>query len=596
MARKAVFSYLISTAALLAAVLLRWLLDPWLGDHLPFPVLYGAVALAVWVGGYGPAVAIAVVGYLACNWLFQSPRGSVAFEHMRDLIGLGIYLASCAIIIGFGEAARSARRVADRRAGQLEYEARLRTKVQETAREEVLGVNRQLRERVEELQTLMDIFPGGILIADPECRRITANRAFYQMLGLPLGTNVSLRSKLTDMPAGTRIFRDDRELAADEYPMQTAGRTGRVVLNFDHDVVFPDGRTVTLLANTAPLLHGDGEVRGVLGAYTDITERKRAEEALRDSEANFRAMFSASSVGMAQTDSMNGRFLRVNAAMSCLTGYTEAELLDRSIYAITHPDDHPRSREEMRRVNSGEIDTYRLDKRYLRKDGREVWVHVTVNVIRDKQGRAWRNAAVIQDITERKQAEESLKEADRRKDMFLAMLAHELRNPLAPIRNAVQIMKVKQLPEREFTSSRDIVERQVALMARLLDDLLDVSRITRNRLELRRKPVSLVSVLQSAVETSRPLIEAAGHELRLELPEETFYLDADPVRLAQVFANLLNNAAKYTPNGGRIRIKAERRGPALAVSVEDDGMGIAPLMLPRLFDLFSQAPPALAHS
>ena len=200
------------------------------------------------------------------------------------------------------------------------------------------------------------------------------------------------------------------------------------------------------------------------------------------------------------------------------------------------------------------------------------------------------------DLIERLRFEQTLKEADRRKDEFLATLAHELRNPLAPISTAVQILKVTEPSDPEAALSRDVIERQVEQIARLLDDLLDVSRITRNKLELRKSQITLSSVVQSALETSRPLIDEAGHDLTVVLPTEPVYLDADPVRLAQVFSNLLNNAAKYTPEGGRIRLGAERQGDEVLVSVKDTGIGIVSDMLPHVFEIFSQTKPALERS
>jgi CheY-like chemotaxis protein/two-component sensor histidine kinase len=200
------------------------------------------------------------------------------------------------------------------------------------------------------------------------------------------------------------------------------------------------------------------------------------------------------------------------------------------------------------------------------------------------------------DVTERKQTEEELRDADRKKDEFLATLAHELRNPLAPMRNAVQILKAKGPPHPELEWARGVLDRQGQLMARLLDDLLDVSRISLNKLELRTERVELAAVCDAALETSRPVIEAGSHELTVTLPPEPIHLEADPVRLAQVFANLLNNAAKYTEEGGRIRLTAERQGSDVIVSVKDSGIGIAAEMLPRIFEIFSQAKPALVRS
>ena len=191
---------------------------------------------------------------------------------------------------------------------------------------------------------------------------------------------------------------------------------------------------------------------------------------------------------------------------------------------------------------------------------------------------------------------DGLREADRRKDEFLATLAHELRNPLAPISNALQIMRLAGASGAAAEQVRTMMERQLTQMVRLVDDLLDVSRITRGKIELRKERVELAAVVQSAVETCRPLIEAAGHELTLTLPPEPISLDADLIRLAQVFSNLLNNAAKYTEQGGHIWLTAERHGGEVMVKVRDTGLGIPTDMLPRTFDMFTQVDRALERS
>ena len=191
-------------------------------------------------------------------------------------------------------------------------------------------------------------------------------------------------------------------------------------------------------------------------------------------------------------------------------------------------------------------------------------------------------------ITERKLAELALREADRRKDEFLATLAHELRNPLAPIRNAVEILNFTHAPAADLQAARDMIARQVGHMVRLIDDLMDVSRISRGKLELRRERVALAAVMEQAVDTSRPHIESARHRLVLSLPPFPILLDADPVRLAQVFSNLLNNAAKYTAPAGTITVTAAREGAQVIVRVTDTGIGIPPENVPGLFDMFSQ--------
>jgi PAS domain S-box-containing protein len=184
--------------------------------------------------------------------------------------------------------------------------------------------------------------------------------------------------------------------------------------------------------------------------------------------------------------------------------------------------------------------------------------------------------------------EQELVEQGRRKDEFLAMLAHELRNPLAPIRNAAYLLTVRGATEPRVTRAREMIDRQVNQLTRLIDDLLDVSRITRGKIRLDAEPTTLEFVISRSIETARPLIDAHRHRLSVELPSEPLFLHADLTRLGQAFANLLNNAAKFTPDGGTITLMAQQTGPTIEVRVRDSGIGVAPDMLPRIFDLFTQ--------
>jgi signal transduction histidine kinase/ActR/RegA family two-component response regulator len=246
----------------------------------------------------------------------------------------------------------------------------------------------------------------------------------------------------------------------------------------------------------------------------------------------------------------------------------------------------------------------------IARDGAERAIDDSAAPIRDAAGRVTGAVLVFRDVTERREAErtlhdglaarklaaEELQEADRRKDEFLATLAHELRNPLAPVRNALEVMRQAGDDPVAVEQTRAIIERQVGQMVRLIDDLLDVSRITRNALELRAVRVDLAAVVQSAVEISRPLIEAGGHHLTLELPDRPIHLQADPTRLAQVFSNLLNNSAKYSEPNGRIVLAAERQGGEVVVAVRDTGVGIPAAMLPRIFDPFLQGDRSLERT
>jgi signal transduction histidine kinase/ActR/RegA family two-component response regulator len=222
------------------------------------------------------------------------------------------------------------------------------------------------------------------------------------------------------------------------------------------------------------------------------------------------------------------------------------------------------------------------------KHGRRLDISLTISPVRDAAGRIVAVSKVARDITERKQAEEALREADRRKEQFIAILAHELRSPLAPLRNSLNVLRFADGDSNVIASARDMMERQLSHMVRMVDDLLDISRISQNKIELRRSRVLLADVVSSAVETARPLIDAAGHKLTISVPERPIFLDADLTRLAQVLSNLLTNSAKYTERGGRIWLTALRRDDLVVVSVRDTGIGIPAEALTRIFDMFSQ--------
>jgi PAS domain S-box-containing protein len=227
------------------------------------------------------------------------------------------------------------------------------------------------------------------------------------------------------------------------------------------------------------------------------------------------------------------------------------------------------------------------DIEIVRADGMVVFVQNDVEPLYDGRGNVYGCVSVCVDVTERLRAENVLRETDRRKDEFLATLSHELRNPMAALRNALELMRRAddaRLKERALA----IMGRQLQQLVRLTDDLLDVSRITTNRLELRREHIDLRTVLTSAVETTQPLLEAAGHSLAVHLPAEPLWIDADFTRIAQAFANLLNNAVKYTDRGGHVTISAQIEGDDTVVSIADNGIGIDPVLMPKIFDMFMQ--------
>jgi PAS domain S-box-containing protein len=259
--------------------------------------------------------------------------------------------------------------------------------------------------------------------------------------------------------------------------------------------------------------------------------------------------------------------------------------------AAVHPNDQLRvEADHLRAVaERAELDT---EFRILRQDGQTRWIVSKAKVF--PNGESMRMLGVSWDITERRQLEEELRAADRRKDEFLAVLSHELRNPLAPIRNAVHILKAQ--PGLQSDWSLGVLDRQVQTMVRLLEDLLDVSRVSRQTLELRKERCELALVLEAALETSRPGIEGARHKLFVNVRSEPIYLYADAMRLAQTFSNLLNNAAKYTEQGGSIWLTAWQDADQAIISVRDSGIGIATQMLPHIFEIFWQARDAVGRS
>ena len=316
-----------------------------------------------------------------------------------------------------------------------------------------------------------------------------------------------------------------------------------------------------------------------------LRELDSAARALKESEGRLQALFANAAVGIAEV-APDGRFTLVNDALCQLLGEPRAALVGLPIGRVTHGEDRSEVEQLVGRLLSREMEVYSGERRFVRRDGATIWVKLSVALARDE--REPRAVAVIEDVTVRKHAEEDLRESDRRKDEFLAVLAHELRNPLAPIRNSLHILRMTGSDDAGTGRVVDMMERQVQHMVRLVDDLLEVSRISRGKIELRKERLQLASVVRGAIETSRPLLEASNHRLVVDLPEEEVWIHADPVRLQQVFANLLNNSAKYTPPGGEVRISVTVEEGLATVCVKDNGEGIPPQMLGRVFNMFAQ--------
>jgi PAS domain S-box-containing protein len=328
---------------------------------------------------------------------------------------------------------------------------------------------------------------------------------------------------------------------------------------------------------------------------TDVMERRVAEAALRDSEQRLVQALEAAQLGTFELDLETGQASHSLRHDQCF-GYTEAVSPWTFEIAIKHfvPEDVQRVVDA--HAEAATTGQFAFEARVIWPDGSVHWIAARAATRFNQQGRATRLIGVVSDVTERREMEQVLRDSDRKKDEFLATLAHELRNPLAPMRNVVHLLQQETAPSPRLRWATAMIDRQMLTMTRLIDDLMDISRISHGRIELQRHPVELNDVLECAIVTSRPLLEACGHKLTLNLLSDTVIVNADSVRLSQVFINLLNNAAKYMDQGGRIDLRAALDGNAVVVSIKDTGIGIPADQLKKIFGLFSQVEGALAKS
>jgi PAS domain S-box-containing protein len=467
-------------------------------------------------------------------------------------------------------------------------EERLRSAALESSRTILQARKRaeeELRKRSEWLRITLASIGDAVISTDAEGRVTFMNGVAESLTGWT-------QSEATGRPLAD-VFQivneGTREPGAN--PALRALKEGTVVGLANHTILIARDRTERFIDDSAaPIRDDSGVAVGAVLVFRDVTERRNAEEA----QARLAAIVESSQDAII-SKTLDGVIRSWNTGAERLFDYPAHEAIGQPITLIIPPDRRDEEFEILARISQGEriehFETVRVSKQ-----GRLIDISLTVSPIRDRDGRIIGASKIARDITDRKRVDKALDEANQRKDQFIALLAHELRNPLAPLRNGLQVLRLAGTDTSAIAQARDMMDRQLGHMVRLIDDLLDISRVSQNKMELRRSRVLLKDVISSAVETARPAIEEAGHEFTISLPPEPIYLDADLTRLAQVFSNLLNNSAKYTERGGRILLAAERQGSEVIVSVRDTGLGIPANDLPRIFDMFSQVDRSVERS
>jgi two-component system, chemotaxis family, CheB/CheR fusion protein len=446
-----------------------------------------------------------------------------------------------------------------------------------------------LRDARDYAQAIIETARDPLLVLDRELRIQMASRAFYRVFRLtPADTQGHLLYELAsgqwDIPRLRALL--EQVLSASK-PLE------------DYEVkgAFDSIGARIMLLNARRILRNGEETELILLALEDVTDRARAGEV----RARLAEIVECSDDGIIST-TLDGIVTTWNAGAERIFGLRADEAIGTPFARLMPPMHDGEEADVQARMRQGERIAH-VETTVLNREGRPVYLSVAISPLRDANGAVIGISRVVRDISDSKRMQEELQafaaglaETDKRKNEFLAVLAHELRNPLAPLRNAVQILQQSGAGTPADRSAIDMMQRQMAQMVRLVDELLDVSRVSRGRIELRRGPVELTSLIHHAAEAARSECEAMRQELIVSVPPEPVFVDGDPVRLLQVVGNLLSNASKFTEGGGRIELRLEREEDHALVRVRDNGIGIIEAQLSRIFDMFAQAENSLERT
>lgn len=580
MKRGRLFAFGLVLAAVATATAARLWLDDWLGARSPFGTYYIAVLAVAWFAGLPAALAAIVASAFVAEMLFILPRWQVEVDP-ETLVSTALFA-----VVGVSMAAViSALREAERRATASAAEAESNRAGLEREVIERREKERRLRLSEERYRLLSELAPLAIWILSPAGDIEYVNRYCEDYLGRPWMEGADPHRRGV-------VHRDDLPRVREAF---TSALRSELGFSLDFRIRrASDGAYRWHAVQVQPLRDAAGGVMRWLGVAADVEERRQAEDAARASERRLRSLAEAVP-GFLFAFRPDGPCTYANQAFYGFTGAGAHTAEGFGWTALLDPEDASRFAREWGEAVRQERG-FPVELRFRRRDGVYRWFKGHTAPVWDDRGTIAQWLGVLVDVEDQKTAQQALLDADRRKDEFLAMLGHELRSPLAPIRNSVEILRRVGRLEGEAGVARDRMERQVRHLVRLVDDLLDVSRVSSGKINLRRSRVAVSEVLTRAIEIVRDEIRERGFVFSVSLPPGEIAVDGDPDRLTQVFANLLSNAVKFTPAGASITVDWEVEGPAIVVRVRDAGCGIGAEELPRIFDVFAQAEDTIDRS